>query len=282
MRKKLYLECYSGISGDMTVAALLDLGADEEALRKALASMPVQGFEVRISEVKKSGIRACDFDVILEQDNHDHNMNYLYGDGRTGEKEHAHGQHETREKEHSHAHHEHVHRGLKEIKEIISQTEMTEKAKKTAVLIFEILAQAEAKAHGVPVDQVHFHEVGAIDSIADIISVAVCLDSLDVEEVIVPVLYEGKGMVRCQHGIIPVPVPAVVFIAQEHHLNFHIIDINGELVTPTGAAIVAAIRTSDRLPEKYCIEKVGIGAGKRVYELPGVLRAMLIHSCGTC
>lgn len=270
MGKTLYLECYSGISGDMTVASLLDLGAEETVLRKVLESMPVSGFEIKIKEVKKSGIKACDFDVILEKDNHDHDMHYLYGAKEPVKEKHSH-------------HHEacaHVHRGLKEIKEIIFQTEMTERAREIAVRIFEILAQAEAKAHGVPVEEVHFHEVGAVDSIVDIISLAVCLDNLDVEEVVVPVLYEGKGMVRCQHGIIPVPVPAVVHIAQQHHLKFHIVDINGELVTPTGAAVIAAIRTRDTLPEQYMIEKVGIGAGKRTYELPGVVRAMLIQPCG--
>lgn len=123
----------------------------------------------------------------------------------------------------------------------------------------------------------HFHEVGAVDSIVDILSVAVCLDNLGITEVIVPVLCEGMGTVRCQHGILPVPVPAVTHIVQQCGLNLRITPVQGELVTPTGAAIVAAVRTSCKLPETFAIEKTGIGAGKRTYECPGILRAMLIH-----
>ena len=153
---------------------------------------------------------------------------------------------------------------------------MTENAKKIALRIFEILAEAESKAHNVPVDQVHFHEVGAVDSIVDIVSVAVCLDNLDVTEVIVPVLCEGRGTVRCQHGILPIPVPAVANIVSANHLHLKMTEVEGELVTPTGAAIVAAVKTKDKLPETFEIQKIGIGAGKRQYECPGILRAMII------
>ena len=153
---------------------------------------------------------------------------------------------------------------------------MTENAKKIALRIFEILAEAESKAHNVPVDQVHFHEVGAVDSIVDIVSVAVCLDNLDVTEVIVPVLWEGRGTVRCQHGILPIPVPAVANIVSANHLYLKMTEVEGELVTPTGAAIVAAVKTKDKLPETFEIQKIGIGAGKRQYECPGILRAMII------
>ena len=151
---------------------------------------------------------------------------------------------------------------MKEILEILSRADMTERARATAVRIFTILADAEAAAHGVDRSRVHFHEVGAVDSIVDIVTAAVCLDDLDVTEVIVPYLCEGNGMVRCQHGLIPIPVPAVVNIAQAHGLTLKPTDIQGELVTPTGAAIAAAIRTSDRLPERFTIERVGLGAGK--------------------
>ena len=154
---------------------------------------------------------------------------------------------------------------------------MTENAKNIAKKIFNILGEAEAKAHGVSKEEVHFHEVGAVDSIVDIVAVAVCLDNLNIEEVVVPVLYEGRGFVRCQHGIIPVPVPAVSFIAANNNLTLHITDSEGEFVTPTGAAIVAAIKTSDKLPKKFSIKKIGIGAGKRQYESPSILRAMIIE-----
>lgn len=268
MSKTLYLECYSGISGDMTVAALLDLGADREVLKESLKSLPVGGFRTEITRVKKSGLDACDFSVILEQDNHDHDMEYLHG----SEKSYT-GHHEYT---HSHEY-PHEHRGMKEITEIIQKSEMTVRAKKMAMCVFGILAQAESKAHGVPVEEVHFHEVGAVDSIVDIAAIAICMDNLDISNVIVPVLYEGTGFIRCQHGQIPVPVPAVTHIAETHKLKLKITDIQGELVTPTGAAVVAAFRTSDRLPEDFTMLKTGIGAGKRQYRCPGILRAMLIR-----
>ena len=153
---------------------------------------------------------------------------------------------------------------------------MTERAKSLALRIFDILAQAEAKAHGVKVSEVHFHEVGAVDSIVDIAAAAVCLDNLDITEVIVPYLCEGIGTVRCQHGILSIPVPATANIVQMNDLTLQIIGIRGELVTPTGAAIVAAIKTTDRLPSNFKIQKIGMGAGKRNYERPSILRAMII------
>lgn len=302
MSNKLYLECYSGISGDMMVASLLDLGASEEALNKALESLPVAGFKIEISRVLKSGLDACDFNVILDKkyENHDHDMNYLYGKHshdhndkhhHHGDENHRHnhkndhdhhdhdGQHHH-EEEHSHEHndnHHHDHRGLSDIIAIIERANITEKAKKIAVNIFNILGKAEAKAHGVSIDEVHFHEVGAVDSIVDIIAVAVCLDNLQIEEVIVPVLYEGSGFIRCQHGLIPVPVPAVSNIVANNKLKLHITNTQAELVTPTGAAIVAAIKTEDKLPQEFSIKKIGLGAGKRTYERPSILRVMIIE-----
>ena len=280
MSKTLYLECYSGISGDMTVAALLDLGADREVLKESLKSLPVGGFRTEITRVKKSGLDACDFSVILEQDNHDHDMEYLHGSEKSYAGHHEHSHEVNHEHHHGHTHsHEHPHeyRGMKEITEIIQKSEMTVRAKKMAMRVFDILAQAESKAHGVPVEEVHFHEVGAVDSIVDIAAIAICMDNLDISNVIVPVLYEGTGFIRCQHGQIPVPVPAVTHIAETHKLKLKITDIQGELVTPTGAAVVAAFRTSDRLPEDFTMLKTGIGAGKRQYRCPGILRAMLIR-----
>lgn len=295
MGKTLYLECYSGISGDMTVAALLDLGADRSVLDRVLKSLKVSGFETKISRVVKSGIDACDFDVVLdkEHENHDHDMEYLHGHHHKGHEnnhfyDHNHAHEDEAEHFHSHEHnhahgagsaqdhHHHEHRGIKEITYIIEHSAMTENAKKIALRIFEILAEAESKAHNVPMDQVHFHEVGAVDSIVDIVSVAVCLDNLDVTEVIVPVLCEGRGTVRCQHGILPIPVPAVANIVSANHLYLKMTEVEGELVTPTGAAIVAAVKTKDKLPETFEIRKIGIGAGKRQYECPGILRAMII------
>lgn len=295
VRKILYLECSSGISGDMTAAALLDAGADEAAVRRALESLPVDGFEIRITRVVKSGLDVCDFDVVLDaaHENHDHDMAYLHGHvhgeasahdyDHDHDHEHAHGEAHVHGHDHDHAHdggHRHEHRGMVEIGTIIDAADMTDRAKEIARAVFAVIAEAEARAHGVPVDQVHFHEVGAVDSIADIVAIAAAFDSLDVDDVVVSDLVEGTGTVRCQHGIIPVPVPAVVNIAAAHGLPLRITDVRGELVTPTGAAVVAAVRTRDALPERFTIERVGMGAGKRAYETPGILRAMILRAEG--
>ena len=306
----LYLECSSGISGDMTVAALLDAGASEDVLRRALDSLPVEGFSVQVRRVQKSGLDACDFAVLLDDahENHDHDMAYLHGPA--GDPPHGHGHvhghdraHDharggaspndhARSHSHPHAHEDesphapahdharirsHEHRGLPEILAIIEAADMSERAKATARRVFQVLAEAEAAAHGVGVDEVHFHEVGAVDSIADVVAAAVCLDDLDVTDVVVPVLCEGQGTVRCQHGVIPVPVPAVVNVAAAHGIPLRILDVQGELVTPTGAALVAAVRTRSRLPERFVVERVGVGAGKRAYDTPGILRALVVH-----
>ncbi len=319
-KKLLYLECESGISGDMTVAALLDLGADQEVLERALKSLPAGGFRTVISRVKKSGLDMCDFDVVLDEryENHDHDMEYLHGHDYSHEAGdgHVHGHHHEEADVHAHGHHQeeadvlhahgyhheeadvlhahghhhdeaephhhegghvHGHRGLPEILHIIAHADLTERAKATAEKIFRILAEAEAKAHGVPENQVHFHEVGAVDSIVDIVAAAVCLDNLGITDVIITKLNEGQGTIRCQHGILPVPVPAVMNIVQAHGLPLHITETKGELVTPTGAAIAAAIRTGDRLPEIFSVKKMGMGAGKRTYDRPSMLRAMLIE-----
>ena len=271
----LIIDGTSGISGDMTVAALLDLGASEEHLREQLATLPVDGFTIAVTRVNKHGIDACDFDVQLAEDleNHDHDMEYLYGhlngEGHTHNFENVHS--------HTHSAH-HSHRGLKEIYSIIEQTQLTENAEKLAKKIFRILAEAEAKAHATDIENVHFHEVGAVDSIVDIVAFAVCFDNLHIDRVYVPGISEGTGTIRCQHGIIPVPVPAVLNITSAYNIELSNTNIKGELVTPTGAAIVAAVRTDTALPQHFSIKKTGYGAGKREYELPGVLRAMLIES----
>lgn len=283
--KSLYLECNAGISGDMLVAALLDLGADKEALDKALQSIPAKGFEYKISRVSKAGVNCCDFDVILDEEhaNHDHDMAFLHGNDDAVVHSHEHEHHRDHDHEHEHSHvphehhHHHEHRGLQEVIAIIDATDMSAAAKKLALKIFDIIADAEAKAHAVEKNAVHFHEVGAIDSIVDIVAIAVCADSLGVENVIVPELCEGRGTVRCQHGVLPVPVPATANIMQRFGFNVHLLPVQGEFVTPTGAAAAAALMTTDELPQSFKILGIGLGAGKRQYERPSILRALLIE-----
>ncbi len=283
--KSLYLECNAGISGDMLVAALLDLGADKDALAKALGSIPAKGFAYNISRVSKAGVDCCDFDVILdaEHENHDHDMAFLHGEGVAHSHEHDHEHHHNHDHEHHHEHtphehhHAHEHRGLREVIDIINATDMTETARALALKIFDIIAEAEGKAHAVAKEDVHFHEVGAIDSIVDIVAIAVCADNLGVKSVIVPELCEGRGTVRCQHGVLPVPVPATANIMQKYGFNVRLLPVQGEFVTPTGAAAAAALKTGDELPEQFKILAIGLGAGKRSYERPSILRALLIE-----
>ena len=175
-------------------------------------------------------------------------------------------------------HHPHVHRNYADICVIIDRLDSNDRVKELAKRMFRIVAEAESKAHGLPIDQVHFHEVGAIDSIVDIIGVAVCLDSLGIENVVVSPLAEGSGYVRCQHGVIPVPVPATANIAQTHGLTLRLTDNDGEMVTPTGAAIAAAVKTMDRLPASCRIVKTGMGAGKKDFKQANVLRAMILET----
>ena len=415
MGKTLYLETSSGISGDMFVAAMIDLGADPEALERALNSIPADGFMVEISSVKKSGIACCDFNVILDaaHENHDHDMAYLYGPAPVSsaapqeeahhchchedeeahhchchedeeahhchchedeeahhchchedeeahhchchedeeahhchchedeeahhchchedeeahhchchedeeahhchchedeeahhchchedeEAHHCHCHedeeahhchcHEDEEAHHCHCHeeephhhHEHHHHGrhLAEILDIIDATDMTDSAKALAGKMFHIVAEAESLAHHMPLEEVHFHEVGAIDSIVDIIAAAVTFDSLGITDVIIPCLTEGRGTVRCQHGVLPVPVPATMNIIEAYDMPLTIMEAKGEYVTPTGAAIAAAICTTHQLPKAFRIVRTGLGAGKRDYtERTNILRAYLIE-----
>lgn len=346
--KILYLECNSGISGDMTVAALLDLGASKEVLMDALESLPLTGYSIEIKDVYKSGIRACDFNVILDaaHENHDHDMAYLHGEAEVSEAhahEHDHTHGETAASEihvhehthvaeghthsetaaseahahehiaeghthsetaaseaHAHEHiaeshthneaaasevhaHEHAHhheaRNLNDIAQIIMAGRLTDGARSLALKIFRILAAAEAKVHGKSIEEVHFHEVGAVDSIVDITAAAVCLDNLHPDQIVISTLTDGMGQIRCQHGLIPVPVPAVTAIVSDNHLQLKIRKVEGELVTPTGAAIAAAFRTTTELPDSFEILRAGFGAGKRSYTgVSGLLRAMLLRS----
>ena len=253
-----------------------------------------------------------------EHENHDHDMAYLYGPlpvaeahlhgeedhdheyhchCHEGEEDHDHEHHchcHDGEEDHDHEHHchchggeghhhdhhhHHEHRHLADVEAVIDGTDMTEPARALAKKIFRIVAEAESKAHNLPIEEVHFHEVGAIDSIVDIIAAAVCFDDLGISDVIVPKLCEGTGSVRCQHGVLPVPVPATLNIVTAYHMPLEIMEAKGEYVTPTGAAIAAALCTSHSLPASFTIVKTGLGAGKRDYkERTNIFRAILIDT----
>lgn len=293
----LYLECYSGISGDMTVGALLDLGAREEKLREALDALQVGGYTLSMGRTQKCGIGAFDFDVILEDtcleghghrheqclEGHEHHHEGHDQEGHVHEEhghEHSHGEHEHSH-EHSHEehehHHSHEHRSYRDICEILERAPLDPKVCRLAEKMFLLVARAEAKVHEKSLEEVHFHEVGAVDSIVDIVGAAACFVDLGIEEVYVSPLYEGMGNVWCQHGRIPVPAPAVTEIAAAAGLPMRITDTMGEMVTPTGAAIAAALRTMEKLPDVFTIEKIGIGAGKKDFAHANVLRAMILR-----
>lgn len=279
--RTLYLECRSGISGDMTVGALLDLEADQKQLEKELNSLKIEGYALKFGRTKKAGIDAFDFDVLLEHPEHpDQHHEHAHAHSHHGaghEHHHSDGEH-GHSHEHEHHHHGHVHRNLGDVLEIIESGEMSAAAKETAKQIFHIIAESEAKAHGLPVEEVHFHEVGAVDSIIDICGAAICLEQLKVDRVIASPLSEGQGSVRCAHGLMPVPVPAVVNIAAARQVPMKLTEVEGELVTPTGIAILSAVCDEFTVPKRMNIKKIGYGAGNK--DLPdraNVLRAYLLE-----
>ena len=250
----LYIEGAVGISGDMTVGALLSLGSSQERLKAVLDSLKLgDEFSYVISEKASYGIAGTDFDVILPHRHHHH--------------EHGH-----------HHHHHHEHRNLADVEAVIDRGEMSDRARALAKRAFRFVAEAEAKAHGKPLGEVHFHEVGAIDSIVDIVSAAVLFDDLGETECVVTGLTEGSGTVMCAHGELPVPVPAVLNIAAATGVPLRVSDVKGECVTPTGIALAAAFRTLETLPAAYRVKGVGIGLGKRDYGRPAILRIMKIEA----
>lgn len=264
MKKKALLpECASGISGDMMLGALLDMGADREGLMHLIGSLPIDGYRIHQGETKKKGIRASYFHVDLyeEHKDKDHDLE---------EYEHHHHDHEP-------GVHSHMHRTMEEIRPILEQMEAADEVKKMAFGIFGIIADAEAKAHGIPVGEVHFHEVGAVDSLIDIVGVSYCCWSLGITEAYVSPLSEGFGHVRCAHGFLPVPVPAVQNILIASGLPMRRVQVEGELVTPTGAAIAAWLWNRRTLPDTYRLLGTGIGAGEKEFPQANVLRANMIE-----
>jgi uncharacterized protein (TIGR00299 family) protein len=248
--KTLYFDCISGISGDMTLAALVDLGIDKDLLIHELQKLNLPGWKIEISQTSKHGIGAKRVEVILDESSHSH----------------------THSHHHSHEEHSHIHRTMADIASLIDNSSISEKAKKSAKDIFMRLAVAEAKIHGTTPDKVHFHEVGAVDSIIDIVGVAICLDILSPDRIISSVLRDGYGFTQCQHGTIPVPVPAVIEMLATRGVSFRQSDIEGELITPTGAAIILEVAESFGTMPEMRIMKIGYGAGKKDFSIPNILR----------
>lgn len=241
----LYLDCTSGISGDMTVAALIDLGADSKALIDGLKSLNVDGFDIKINKKTKNNIIISDYDVLIEDEE-------SITDFR-------------------------VKRNFYDICNIIDNSLISDKAKQISKKNFKIKAESGSIVHNLPIEEFYFHESGALDSLADIIGAAICIDNLKINNVMVSEIHDGHGFINCRKGKLPVPVPAVSHIADNYGLDIISTEIRGEMVTPTGAAIVAGIKNCNKLPKDYKVKKIGFGNGKKKYNSDGFLRAYLIN-----
>jgi len=257
--KVLYFDCFSGISGDMTIGALLDLGVDKELFRSELDKLNLSGYEIIIQKKVKNGITGTDFEVIINED---------YEKFQEKIKQHEHQ--EQHEHDHHHDyhnvsihHHSHEVRNLKSIETMIDLSDLTQSVKDFSKKVFKEIAKAEAKVHNKDINEVHFHEVGAIDSIVDIVGVAICLDILGIKKVFSSPLHDGTGFINCQHGILPVPVPAVMEMLVESKIPYISENVNTELVTPTGMGIIKCLASSFGNMPAMIIDKIGYGMGKR-------------------
>ena len=319
----LYLEPFSGLSGDMLNALLLDLGADRKHLEEALKTISLDGYHLHVDRIAKSSIWGTDFDVHREHgekdhgiagdfDNHDHEHEHHHEHENEHHHEHAHSHahaehthahthsHEhTHEHAHSHDHHhehehthdghshEHTHshhhhhgevRGLKEIETIILSSGVSDFVKEKSLEVFRDIAQAEANVHQMPVEEIHFHEVGATDSIIDIMSFFILWETLDIDAVYSTAVTEGSGTITVAHGVMPVPVPAVMQLRLQTAIPFsQDFEIHTELVTPTGLALFKAIRPVFAQPSNLTATKVGYGFGKRDTGKFNALRGTLLE-----
>ena len=271
--KILYLDIFSGIAGDMFIAALLDLGVDARKLERELKKLKLNGWHLHISRQQKSAIAGVKFDVHLEHEHataHDH-PHHDHG--------HSHGHGHSHEHPHDHAGNGHDHddrRNFAEIKQLISCSKLSAWVKQKSIAVFQRIAVAEGKIHGLPPDKVHFHEVGAVDSIVDIVGAAIALEMLGKPRVFASPVVEGTGWIRCAHGRFPVPAPATLAILGARKIPVSQCEEPHELVTPTGAALLAEFVESFGAMDNLVAEKIGFGLGTRENQTrPNVLRAVL-------
>lgn len=284
--KVLYFDCFSGISGDMTLGALLDLGVSQEYLIESLKALKLEGeYHFNIKKDLKNGIMGTFVNVVLhseeEEQGHDHHNGHEHQHEHEHEHEHEH-QHDNEHHHHeiamahTHNHHlEHEHRSYSNIVSMIEGSSLNDNVKNLSKRIFTIIGEAEGKIHGKPLEEVHFHEVGAVDSIVDIVGTAICIDALKPDKIVFSKIPLSKGFVKCQHGMFPLPAPASLEILKDVPVYFT--DIKFELVTPTGAGIIKALADSYDDSGDMMIEKIGYGLGKKTYEKPNVLRVYLYN-----
>lgn len=259
--KTLYLDCFCGISGNMFIGMLIQAGMPFDEFKQAMTALNLEGYSLTCESVSKMGIQSVYYNVLLDSEKHHHH------------EDHTHDVHE-------HAvdtagyHHHHEHRGLSEITKIIEASPYKEEIKKKSLQVFQNLAQAEATVHGVPVDKIHFHEVGAIDCILDIVGTIWALDYLGIEQVASSALHVGSGFVKCAHGVMPVPAPATAELLTG--IPYYDTDVWGELVTPTGAALVKTLASYiGPRPDTFIHDCVAYGAGTKDLEIPNVVRGFI-------
>ena len=250
--KTLYFDCSSGISGNMTLGALLEIVGDEKYLLEELKKLNIDGYKIEISKQVKNGITGTYVNVILEHEHH-----------HSHEDEHEH---------HHHEHHHYEHRNLNDVNNIIDNSSLDNNTKDLAKRIFLRVAKAESKVHNKPLDEVHFHEVGAIDSIVDIVGTAILINKINPDKIISSIVNDGYGFIECAHGTMAVSVPATSEIFANSNVKFRQIDIDTELVTPTGAAIIAELAEDFITLPAMVTEKIGWGTGTKDLKIPNVLK----------
>ena len=251
--KTLYFDCSSGISGNMTLGALLEIVGDEKYLLEELKKLNIDGYKIEISKQVKNRITGTYVNVLLEHEHH-----------HSHEDEHEHYHHEH--------HHHHEHRNLNDVNNIIDNSSLDNNTKDLAKRIFLRVAKAESKVHNKPLDEVHFHEVGAIDSIVDIVGTAILINKINPDKIISSIVNDGYGFIECAHGTMAVPVPATSEIFANSNVKFRQIDIDTELVTPTGAAIIAELAEDFITLPAMVTEKIGWGTGTKELKIPNVLK----------
>ena len=264
--KTLYFDCSSGISGNMVLGALTEIIGDENYLLNELKKLNVDGYKIEISKKVKNGITGTHVNVILENEgnNNEHHSN-----------EHEDENKVNHDNKNEHQHHHHEHRNLEDINKIIDNSTLEEKVKEMAKRIFMRVAKAESKVHNKPIEEVHFHEVGAIDSIIDIVGTSILINKINPDKIISSIVNDGYGFIECAHGIISVPVPATSEIFAASNVKFRQIDVDTELVTPTGAAIIAELAEEFTVLPAMTTEKIGWGAGTKELKIPNVLKVYL-------
>lgn len=268
--KTLYLDIFSGISGDMFIGALIDLGVDPHKLGRELEKLKLDGYHLHVSDQERQGIAGIKFDVHLAHDHHGHAHDHHYHD-------HEHGQ--SHEHQHEHGDHDHSHddsRNFNDIKKLITKSKLSPWVKKKSIAVFQRIAEAEGKIHGKPASEVHFHEVGAVDSIVDIVGACIGLELLGKPRVLASPVVEGTGWIRCAHGRFPIPAPATLAILGARKIPVTQCDEPNELITPTGAALLAEFAEELGPMNGIVAEGIGFGLGTRENQTrPNVLRAVL-------